>query len=38
MCLRREVSHQFPIGRWTPDKTMRADDGTLLYLWTVPQR
>jgi SAM-dependent methyltransferase len=34
----RIVSHQFPIGRWTPDRTVRADDGTLLYLWTVPPR
>jgi SAM-dependent methyltransferase len=34
----RIVSHQFPIGRWTPDRTVRADDGTLLYLWTVPAR
>ena len=34
----RIVSHQFPIGQWPPDKTTRADDGTLLYLWTVPQR
>jgi len=34
----RIVSHQFLIGRWTPDRTVRADDGTLLYLWTVPPR
>jgi SAM-dependent methyltransferase len=34
----RIVSHQFPIGRWTPDKTVRADDETDLYLWTVPAR
>jgi len=33
----RIVSHQFPIGRWKPDRTMRADyDGTDLYLWIVP--
>jgi SAM-dependent methyltransferase len=33
----RIVSHQFPIGRWTPDKMVRADyDQTDLYLWTVP--
>ena len=33
----RIVSHQFPIGRWSPEKTVRAvDDGTDLYLWTVP--
>lgn len=33
----RIVSHQFPIGRWVPDKTVRAiEDGTDLYLWTIP--
>ena len=33
----RIVSHQFKIGRWAPDRTERAaDDGTELYLWTVP--
>jgi SAM-dependent methyltransferase len=32
----RVVSHQFAIGRWPPDKTVRALDGTLLYLWTIP--
>jgi cyclopropane fatty-acyl-phospholipid synthase-like methyltransferase len=31
----RVVSHQFPIGDWTPDKAVRAEDGTELYLWTV---
>jgi SAM-dependent methyltransferase len=34
----RIVSHQFPIGRWTPDEIVRADDGTDLFLWTVPSR
>jgi predicted RNA methylase len=31
----RIVSREFTIGAWTPDKTMRADDGTALFLWTV---
>ena len=31
----RIVSHQFPIGSWTPDEIVRAEDGTNLYLWTV---
>lgn len=31
----RIVSHQFPIGSWTPDKTLQAEDGTLLFLYTV---
>lgn len=31
----RVVSHQFPIGKWPPDRTVKADDGTELYLWTV---
>jgi SAM-dependent methyltransferase len=30
----RIVSHQFRIGTWTPDKTVRAEDGTDLFLWT----
>ena len=35
----RIVSHQFPIGRWVPDKTVHSDyDGTDLFLWTVPAR
>jgi SAM-dependent methyltransferase len=35
----RIVSHQFPIGRWTPDRTVRAEgDGTELFLWTIPAR
>lgn len=31
----RIVSHQFTIGDWKPDKTVRAEDGTDLYLWIV---
>lgn len=31
----RIVSHQFPIGRWQPDRTARAKDGTDLFLWVV---
>ena len=34
----RIVSHQFPIGKWPPEQTVRADDGTLLYLYVVPER
>jgi SAM-dependent methyltransferase len=35
----RIVSHQFPIGSWQPDKVVRSeDDGTDLYLWTIPPR
>ena len=34
----RIVSHQFRIGRWEPERTIQADDGTDLYLWTVPAR
>ena len=34
----RIVSHQFGIGDWVPERTIRADDGTELYLWTVPRR
>jgi SAM-dependent methyltransferase len=31
----RIVSHQFGIGRWRPDKTIRSSDGTHLFLWVV---
>ena len=34
----RIVSHQFGIGNWTPEETVRADDGTDLYLWIVASR
>jgi predicted RNA methylase len=31
----RVVSHQFDMGHWRPDRTMRASDGTTLFLWTI---
>jgi predicted RNA methylase len=35
----RIVSHQFPIGTWTPEKVVRSkEDGTNLFLWTIPPR
>ena len=35
----RIVSHQFPIGTWTPDEVVRSeDDRTDLFLWTVPAK
>lgn len=35
----RIVSHQFGLGDWAPDRTVRAeDDRTDLFLWTVPPR
>jgi len=35
----RIVSHQFLIGDWPPDQSLRAeDDRTDLFLWTVPPR
>jgi SAM-dependent methyltransferase len=34
----RIVSHQFRIGAWHPDRTVRAADGTELYLWAIPPR
>jgi predicted RNA methylase len=33
----RIVSREFPIGTWAPERTIRADDGTTLFLWTVPR-
>jgi SAM-dependent methyltransferase len=33
----RIVSHQFGIGTWAPDRVVKSeDDGTDLFLWTVP--
>jgi SAM-dependent methyltransferase len=34
----RVVSRQFRIGEWIPDQTVRAQDGTDLFLWTVRSR
>jgi SAM-dependent methyltransferase len=35
----RIVSHQFPIGTWTPERVIRSkEDGTELFLWTVAPR
>ena len=34
----RVVSRQFPIGAWPPDKTVRAQDGSELFLWIVRSR
>jgi predicted RNA methylase len=31
----RIVSRKYPLGAWTPDKVVRASDGTDLYLWVV---
>ena len=34
----RIVSHQFPLGGWTPDRSIRsAHDGSPIHLWIVPQ-
>ncbi|HSL23109.1 MAG TPA: methyltransferase domain-containing protein [Vicinamibacterales bacterium] len=32
----RIVSHQFRIGDWAPEATVRAEDGTDLFLWRIP--
>lgn len=34
----RIVSRQFRIGNWDPEQTVRASDGTDLFLWTVRHR
>jgi SAM-dependent methyltransferase len=35
----RVVSHQFRIGDWPPERTVRAQgDGTELFLWAIPPR
>jgi trans-aconitate methyltransferase len=33
----RIVAHQFPIGTWAPERTVRVD-GEEIFLWTVPPR
>jgi SAM-dependent methyltransferase len=33
----RIVAHQFPLGQWTPEETIRVD-GEEIFLWTVPPR
>ena len=34
----RIVSHQFPIADWQAEQSVRADDGTLIYLYIVSGR
>jgi SAM-dependent methyltransferase len=34
----RVVSHRFRIGHWPPERTETTDDGTALFLWTIPAR
>lgn len=34
----RIVSHQFGLGEWKPDRTVRSRHGTDLFLWIVPER
>src|SRR6266567_4300603 len=34
----RIVSRQFGVGEWLPDKTVRAEDGSELFLWIVGSR
>ena len=34
----RIVSHQFGLGEWKPDRTIRSSHGTDVFLWTVPAR
>jgi peptidoglycan/xylan/chitin deacetylase (PgdA/CDA1 family) len=34
----RIVSRQFRLGDWTPDETVRTNDGADLFLWVVPPR
>lgn len=33
----RIVSHDFDMGDWKPDRTVRTKEGSNIYLWTVPK-
>jgi cyclopropane fatty-acyl-phospholipid synthase-like methyltransferase len=33
----RIVSHRYGIGAWRADDSVKASDGTMLFLWTVPR-
>jgi hypothetical protein len=33
----RVVSHQFDMGDWKPEKTVRVE-GRTIYFWTIPAR
>jgi predicted RNA methylase len=34
----RIVSHQFDMGAWPPERTVRVNGRDTIYLWTVPER
>jgi tRNA G37 N-methylase Trm5 len=34
----RIVSHQFDMGTWRPERTVRVNGANTIYLWTVPER
>jgi hypothetical protein len=33
----RVVSHDFDMGDWKPDQVVQTQDGSNVYLWTIPE-
>lgn len=33
----RVVSHDFDMGEWKPDQVVQTQDGSNIYLWTIPE-
>ncbi|MBW4638658.1 MAG: class I SAM-dependent methyltransferase [Gloeocapsa sp. UFS-A4-WI-NPMV-4B04] len=34
----RVVSHDFDMGDWKPDQVVQTQDGSNIYLWTIPEK
>lgn len=34
----RVVSHDFDMGEWKPDRVVKTQEGSTIYLWTIPKQ
>ena len=34
----RIVSHDFDMGKWKPDRVVQTQEGSTIYLWTIPKK
>jgi predicted O-methyltransferase YrrM len=34
----RVVSHDFDMGEWKPDRVVQTQEGSTIYLWTIPKK